>query len=280
MFLFFYTYIYILIKNESEVFKIMGKCLLSVTKSCVSSYEFDSLKELSDHVHDPSLSAITNKTVEDGDYIILNTNSGKILHMRANIDTYYDKIGKHHIDFISDELIPESYGVKMRDKNNNNGNISQRSPYLLSNVYKSLQWYYNTEIPECIKSHIINKISDVVCRYNPNQVDKLQEYNSSYYNSNCEIGYLWIPYAEETFSRFITVTMSDCNFKQYESLRTGNSRTKKIRTEDINRNNKWWTASASNGSSLSYIIVNEYGDIDTEYATTQTLGVPLCFRFV
>ena len=258
----------------------MAKCLLQVSKTGVTPAEFNSLKELSDCIESPGLLVLLNKSIEDDDYIELHTNSGHIFQLIANVDTYYDQIGKHHIDFISKQLIPVSLGVKMRDKNTNNGNIVQRSPYMISNVYNSLIWYYENEIPVCIKSNIIDKYVDVVERYNPNQPDKLMEYNNSDNINNLGIGHLWIPYAEEVFDRFITVTMSIGNFNQYNSLKSINNRTKKIITDDIDRNNSWWTASASNGSSTSYVIVNENGQIDNAYATTQTLGVPLCFRFV
>ena len=85
-------------------------------------------------------------------------------------------------------------------------------------------------------------------------------YNNSDNINNLGIGHLWIPYAEEVFDRFITVTMSIGNFNQYNSLKSINSRTKKIITDEIGRNNSWWTASASNGSSTSYV-TSTYGGV-------------------
>ena len=85
------------------------KCILVDNRGVVTSdygYTYDSLSQL-------LASGDFEKIISNGDYMLLTLDDGSTFKLRFNIDTYY-RYGDeapipHHIDLISDELIPDSW---------------------------------------------------------------------------------------------------------------------------------------------------------------------------
>ena len=265
-------------------------CILRDDKGKITSdYGYTSYDKLSELLQ----SGNYQNYIKDGDYIELTLKNGYTFKMIANIDTYcYNNNIKdiiHHIDFISENLIPGSKGWQMRDDFHNSGALCEPSPFLNSNLMiDNLDNYYKL-LPNSIKAHIIKKrvmIPNRLKYTNPNI-----RYDNDTYSRRRDLPYLWIPYITEIVgdgSRFSNTYEAALN--QYPCFKNG----KNLKKEDIliteeSKLCDWWTASAINGSTVGFYIMgfnlrdNEQtadGYVYQSPSNSDNNGVPLCFRFV
>ena len=280
-------------------------CLLSDNNGEVTSeygYDYDILSGL-------LYTGEYSDYIKDGDWIELSTPDGGTYNMYANVDTYYGEgeegkeIG-HHIDFISDNLI---YGSTSRENGgtiytasdinswrmnkdgafgSNNGVSTETSPFLANStehrganggIIDKLDAYYNDNISDILKSHIVKKYHNVPTRYS---TSTLTDDNGSKW---AELPYLWIPYYKEIWgditNTYMSTTTYESHMKQYHSFSSISRFILKGDKKDTSTSWNWWIASAASGASLHFCRIDSSGKAGNTGASEWDNGVPLCFRF-
>lgn len=249
------------------------KCILSDVNGVITSdygYTYNSLSELLQ-------SGNFEKIISNGDYILLTLADGTSFKLRFNIDTYhrYGDEGPipHHIDLISDELIPDSRGWIYNSDHTNNGVSSDKAAYLHSEIKDNLYEFYNTKLHKGLRDHIINKRCYIPTRFD--EAETLTEDNAGQF---VDLGYLWIPFESEVWGSTRKASPKyEGGLRQYYTFREEpESIVKTIGTERVG----YWLASAYDGTYDQMCVVNEYGVSIAAAVNNILYGVPLCFRFV
>ena len=279
-------------------------CLLSDNNGVVSSAYNYTYEFLADKLYSGEYSDY----IKDGDWIELTTADGATYTMYANVDTYYGEgpenakcIG-HHIDFISKELIYGStskengssiysasdinswrmnYDTTYNTTGSNNGTSTESSPFLANStqhrgseggIIDKLDAYYNDNISEALKAHIIKKYHKVPTRYSTSSITS--DNGSKWTN----MPYLWIPYYKE-------VTGTDrgnyeSHMVQYHSFANITDFDLKRDDKDISTSGNWWMATANVGNNKDFYYMSTTADPSSSYyASYWNNGAPLCFRF-
>lgn len=242
-----------------------------------------------------------SKYIKDNDYIEIVID-GFLYTMRFNIDMYHDYSFTapytynrnqlmnnipHHIDMISDEIIPEILNQQLNVFNKSVGNLTSIAGDKKSrdagipNLYQSISntfWNkYSVKLNPMLKDNIIEKY----CRIGDRKVSDLTK--SANNMSNVPIGRFWQPREPEIYGQAI---ISQKIYEggicmQYPSFKyTGTSRREatSINNSSPGKNKPYITWSLMNSSTDS-IIVHESGRptvINKSYENIQNL---LCFRF-
>jgi hypothetical protein len=277
-------------RNKFPLIDLIPRCILTVDNEDVYS-EFGDIT-LAD-LHELINSRSWNRYIKNGDYINLITKNGDRFQMIFNIDTYYDSInnndnnnddystiGTHHIDMISQNLIPNATW-KMRTSADNSGGYYSYDT--AGCVKANLADYYTNNIPDVLKQYIIGK--KMVVPYRKSGA----KYDSS--NVLRTLPELWIPYYKETGAATANTPASSYENTMIEYPVLNINRYAKIKLDIENPTfYSWWTASAGSEYTSNWRTIYSGGyqsDVDASYgtatSTNQTnrlIGVPLCFRFV
>lgn len=252
------------------------KCVLYDNKGVITSeygFAYDSLSEI-----------LQNDTwqgkIKNNDYIRLTTLNDETFNLIFNINTYKNygdegNIVDYHIDLISEHLIPSSIGWQMRLDNSNNGTSSEESPYLAStNMIEKLQQYFENNIPDELKNHIIDKRALVPTRYD---YYSLEDDNERKWES---LGKMWLPYEIEVFGFVDQGTIGwQGGLRHYPCFHDGSKIVK--RNGETGDRCWWWTASAKSKSTNTFVAATAGGSVYNALVNEEILniGVPLCMRF-
>lgn len=208
------------------------------------------------------------------DYIPITMNSQTVKMQVAGIDTYYrttDQQLSHHIDFISKDCFNQV--VKWNETNNNNGNASNNSPYMVSNLHTFLTTTLYGYLPAAVKAVISNKRSLMEYRYSASGA--LTDSISWGWQ---DLGPLWVPHEYEVFGSAVwgTKGWSQGQAAQYPIF--ANSFLNRIKGAGNGGGRcLWWLASVRSGISTDCVGVNGNG-ISGHYNASGELYVPVCFR--
>lgn len=218
-----------------------------------------------------------------GDYKTITLTTGEVVICEvAGIDTYYrsgDIPVGHHIDFISRDCL--AGGKRMNATNDNNGTEEDHHPWMVSEMYKTLNnettGVYST-LPVDLKPYIITKRALHEERYSSS--GKVGN-NTSY--SYIDMGKLWLPAESEIYGHAILsdismteIGMSGLNF-QYPIFASGTSHVIKCNGNGGSRC-PWWTSSARMNDKYYFCYVNDIGERRVNGAASTICRVPLCFR--
>ena len=226
------------------------------------------------------------------DYIPVTCTNGTKFNARiAGINTYKgygDTAVGNHIDFISASVWPTTF--KMNLKNFNNGlDADHQYPWLSSNGYHFLNSLAGnvpngtgnlpeTEavdytaggvyffLPDALKNVIVEKRMYIPKRFSASGIQN--EDNAGGWEN---IGKLWLPSEVEVTGAPIW----GCN--KYGAM---GSVQYPLFANNMNRNigrGNWWTLSAASGNATNFVLVYNYGNVGTNYASTDFRG-PVCFR--
>lgn len=242
-----------------------------------------------------------NKYIKDNDYIELIID-GYLYTMRFNIDIYHDYSFTspytynrnnlannipHHIDMISDEIIPEPLNQELNVFDKSVGNLTRIAgdkktrdagiPNLYQSISNSFWNKYSVKLNPILKNSIIEKY----CRIGDRIVSTITQSSTNF--MNVPIGKFWQPREAEIFSQSI---ISNGVFEgaiciQYPSFRyTGSARRE---AHNVNTNvpgkNKPYITWSLKSSSTDPIVVHKSGRpivLNKSDGSTQNL---LCFRF-
>ena len=170
----------------------------------------------------------------------------------------------------SAELASRGYKVLVFDIDINCSNV-----FILLHVkpQSKLQEYFDTNIPNKLKSHIVQKRLPVPTRYSDSGTltdDTGWEWKN--------LGYMWLPYEEEVTGKGVWSTKEfQGGLRWYPCFQDGSQIVKKL--GETGSRCHWWTASASSGNSANFVHVNGNGSISYDIASGTWLAVPLCMRF-
>jgi hypothetical protein len=279
------------VENLPSVDPTTPRCILQVMNNIVYSkygYTLDILHEILD-------SGVWNNYIKNGDYINLITKNGDQYKMMFNIDTYYDanangttsKIARHHIDMISQDLIPNS-NWRMRTEDFIGGTALQKNPYISSNggncVKDNLAKYYINNIPDIIKDYIIKKQLVVPYIYTTdNDFSSLFSVDANGKGLE-EMPELWIPFLGEVNSP--SSYYYEDGLLKYPIFNKSSTWHK---YNEYGSASSWWLASARGSKSTSngkttysryFCNVNRQSSYSDTSLPTSYHYTPLCFRFV
>ena len=208
-----------------------------------------------------------------GDYIPITIKDQEVEMQVAGIDIYTKTLDQelgHHIDFISRDCFPET--VQWNTTNNNNGNATDGSPYMVSNLHSWLATL-SSHLPQAVKDHIVTKRTILETRYSESGM--LTDSTGWEWK---DMGLLWVPHEYEVFGSTVWGT------KGYSSAQTvqypifANSYLNRIKgTGHGGSRCAWWLASVPSGHSTlaCYVISGGYA---SHWSASYAGRVPICFR--
>lgn len=226
---------------------------------------------------------LNNHNVRDlhiGDYIPISiaANGGIAAETHkaeiAGINTYRRtgdiEVG-YHIDWITRDCY--SGKVKFNTTNINNGNASNSSPFLASNL-KS--WLDGTLYPLLdAKLKAVIKAKRILAPYRYQSGATLTDDNSWGWE---DFDKLWVPLECEIFDSLVWSTKGYGNGQAVQYPIFANSYEHRIKGAGPGGARAyWWAASATSGDSTSVVYVGYYGHSHTNNAST-AIYVPVCFR--
>lgn len=217
-----------------------------------------------------------------GDYIPINiaANGGIAAETHkaeiAGINTYRrtgdsgHEVG-YHIDWITRDCY--SGTVKFNTTNINNGNASNNSPFLASNL-KS--WLDGTLYPLLdAKLKTVIKAKRILAPYRYQSGATLTDDNSWGWQ---DFDKLWVPLEGEIFDSLVWSTKGYGNGQAVQYPIFANSYEHRMKGAGPGGARAyWWTASAHSGTSTGVVIVNDTG-YSTSYTASYAFCVPVCFR--
>lgn len=230
-------------------------------------------------------SRLDNHNVRDlhvGDYIPINiaANGGIAAETHkaeiAGINTYRrtgdsgHEVG-YHIDWITRDCY--SGTVKFNTTNINNGNASNSSPFLASNL-KS--WLDGTLYPLLdAKLKAVIKAKRILAPYRYQSGATLTDDNSWGWQ---DFDKLWVPLEGEIFDSLVWSTKGYGNGQAVQYPIFANSYTHRMKGAGPGGSRAdWWTASALSGNSTSVVLVYTAGTSSYSSASS-AVCVPVCFR--
>ena len=228
---------------------------------------------------------LNNHNVRDlhvGDYIPINiaANGGIAAETHkaeiAGINTYRrtgdsgHEVGCH-IDWITRDCY--SGTVKFNTTNINNGNASNSSPFLASNL-KS--WLDGTLYPLLdAKLKAVIKAKRILAPYRYQSGATLTDDNSWGWQ---DFDKLWVPLEGEIFDSLVWSTKGFGNGQAVQYPIFANSYEHRMKgVGPGGARGHWWTASAHSGNSTRVVSVSQYGYSDNS-STSYAVRVPVCFR--
>ena len=251
--------------------------LLTISKAGVVTSDYGyTLADL----HNMINSANYDDYLKNEDTITVTTSDDQTHVLQANIDTYLgygnNEVG-HHIDFIGKDLINDSYGVKMRTENKNNGTSSIKNPYLASNesgcVLKFLETYL-TKIPSVLQNYLTTKTMLLPYRQSDSSATLTDDNGWDW----GVLPKLWIPFEGEVSKSLVWSTKGYGNggCHHYPIFDNGRNIVKRHKGS----RSRWWLASALSGNSTDFCSVGGHGNFRDGSASGTWLAIPLCMRFV
>jgi hypothetical protein len=218
-----------------------------------------------------------------GDYIQINVAANRSIPAEthkaeiAGINTYRgttDIAVLYHIDWITRDCY--SGTVQFNTTDTNNGNASNSSPYVVSNLRSWLNSTLYGLLDTKLKSAIKSKRTLVPYRYQSG-VTLTDDYNWGWE----DIGKLWVPFEVEIFGypRFTTKGYGSCQNVQYPIFAHNSGRYVKGNGPDGARVS-WWTASVGSGTSINALPISREGHEYNYYNASRSLRVPICFRTI
>ena len=208
------------------------------------------------------------------DYFDIKLSDGKVMRYRiAAIDPYLhccdEEIVSHHVIMVPDTVWPDS--VVWNTTNNNNGNASEKHPYLASNLHK---WELQTFFPL-----LPQKWKNVICDHRT----LLEERYSATAALTASTTWSWVSmgkifslsetevYGFNVWGDGYSVGM-DCHFPLFPDTAS------RIRRNSDGERFYWWLRSAHSGNSTYACHVDSYGSANY-LSTAHTAVRPLpCFR--
>jgi hypothetical protein len=211
-----------------------------------------------------------------GDYIPIKVGAENHLAEIAGKNTYRKTgddghIVGYHIDWITRDCY--SGTAKFNNSNNNNGNASNSSPFLASNL-KS--WLDGTLYPLLdAKLKAVIKPKRILAPYRYQSGATLTDDNSWGWQDFCP---LWAPLEGEIFDQAVWSTRGYGNGQAVQYPIFANSYAHRVKGVGPNGSRSpWWTASVRSGFSAGVVYINGYGSADDTNASN-ALRVPVCFR--
>ena len=211
-----------------------------------------------------------------GDYIPIVVGSENHIAEIAGINTYR-KTGDngHGVLFHIDWITRDCYGttVQWNTSNVNNGNATEKSPFLASNLF---DWLTNTLYPLLetkLKNVIKNKRILAPTRYSGE--GQLTDDNSWEWK---DFGPLWVPLEGEVFDHITWSTKGYGDGQATVYPLFANSYEHRMKGAGPGGSRcTWWLASAHSGTATYACLVGYNGNANTSYASIAT-RVPVCFR--
>ena len=217
-----------------------------------------------------------------GDFKTITLTTGEKVVMEVAGINHYRKCGDTeiggHIDFISRDCLAAT--MVFNDANNNNGTEAEKSPWLASKLYQTLNDETTgiySKLPSDLKPYIITKRALLEERYSSGGA-VAADTGWAWKNA----GKLWLPTEVEVFGHH---TWSEpgfgtggggCNL-QYPIFYGG---AKHIIKGAGNGGSRcaWWEASAHRADATNFCHVGYYGDAHHGAAGDTGIRAPLCFR--
>lgn len=219
------------------------------------------------------ITAVDYSGLHIGDYVPFSMGADTVEAQISGIDTYYrtgDVAIGHHIDWISRDclLTPRQWNTT----NINNGNASNPSPYMVSDLKAWLDGLV-TSLPVGLQAVIVDKRMLLESRYASGST--LTDSTSWAWN---DMGKLWVPSEYEVFGSIVwgTKGYSQNGGVQYPIF----ANSWKSRQKGAGHNggrSYWWLASVYSGDS-TYCCHVANGGLPYYNSASSALGVPLCFR--
>lgn len=208
-----------------------------------------------------------------GDYIPITVKNETVQMQVAGIDVYTNTTDQglgHHIDFISRDCFSET--VQWNTTNNNNGNATDGSPYMVSNLHTWLATL-SSHLPQAVKNHIVTKRSLMEIRYSASGA--LTDSTSWEWK---DMGLLWVPHEYEVFGSVVWATKGYGQGQAMQYPIFANSWLNRIKGAGHGGSRcGWWLASVGSGSSTNACHVNHHGAA-SNWNASYAHRVPVCFR--
>lgn len=208
-----------------------------------------------------------------GDYIPITVKNETVQMQVAGIDVYTNTTDQglgHHIDFISRDCFSET--VQWNTTNNNNGNATDGSPYMVSNLHTWLATL-SSHLPQAVKNHIVTKRSLMEIRYSASGA--LTDSTSWDWK---DMGILWVPHEYEVFGAVVWATKGYGQGQAMQYPIFANSYLNRIKGAGHGGSRcAWWLASVGSGYSTTACLVSYYGDASS-WTASGAPRVPVCFR--
>ena len=208
-----------------------------------------------------------------GDYIPFYMGSYAIKAEVGGINPYIhctDQELAWHIDFISRDLYPTT--VQWNTTNNNNGNASEKHPYLASNLKTFLDGLVSS-LPAGLQAVIAEKRYLIPERYSSGGA--VNDDTSFSWGS---LGKLWALFESEVFGRTVWETKGYGSAGAVQYPIFANNWKKIIKGNgDGGARADWWLASVCSGNSTPACHVGSYGRAYYN-GTSDSRRVPICFR--
>ena len=207
-----------------------------------------------------------------GDYIPITVKNETVQMQVAGIDVYTNTTDQglgHHIDFISRDCFSET--VQWNTTNNNNGNATDGSPYMVSNLHTWLATL-SSHLPQAVKNHIVTKRSLMEIRYSASGA--LTDSTSWEWK---DMGLLWVPHEYEVFGSVVWATKGYGQGQAMQYPIFANSWLNRIKGAGHGGSRcGWWLASVRSGSST--FACGVYNGDANIWCASNAHRVPVCFR--
>ena len=208
-----------------------------------------------------------------GDYIPITVKNETVQMQVAGIDVYTNTTDQglgHHIDFISRDCFSET--VQWNTTNNNNGNATDGSPYMVSNLHTWLATL-SSHLPQAVKNHIVTKRSLMEIRYSASGA--LTDSTSWEWK---DMGLLWVPHEYEVFGSVVWATKGYGQGQAMQYPIFANSWLNRIKGAGHGGSRcDWWLASVRSGYSTPACNVSGNGSAGY-WGASGAARVPVCFR--
>ena len=208
-----------------------------------------------------------------GDYIPITVKNETVQMQVAGIDVYTNTTDQglgHHIDFISRDCFSET--VQWNTTNNNNGNATDGSPYMVSNLHTWLATL-SSHLPQAVKNHIVTKRSLMEIRYSASGA--LTDSTSWEWK---DMGLLWVPHEYEVFGSVVWATKGYGQGQAMQYPIFANSWLNRIKGAGHGGSRcHWWLASVGSGASTTACLVDRGGNAN-HWNASHASRVPVCFR--
>ena len=207
------------------------------------------------------------------DFIPQTIKNERIESQVAGIDVYTNTTDQglgHHIDFISRDCFSET--VQWNTTNNNNGNATDGSPYMVSNLHTWLATL-SSHLPQAVKNHIVTKRSLMETRYSASGA--LTDSTGWEWK---DIGLLWVPHEYEVFGSVVWATKGYGQGQVMQYPIFANSWLNRIKGAGHGGSRcGWWLASVRSGDSANACGVGDGGNANG-WSASLAARVPVCFR--
>lgn len=209
------------------------------------------------------------------DYFDIKLSDGKVMRYRiAAIDPYLNccdtEITEHHVMMVPDTVWPDS--VVWNTTNNNNGNASEKHPYLASNLHKWLNQTFFPLLPQKWKNVIANHRTLLEERFSATAA-----LTDSPTWSWADMGKVWALSEVEVYGFPVWGTKGysvgmDCHFPLFPDSAS------RIRRNPDGERCDWWLRGAGSGNSAYACHAGAYGSASHTSASHTGIRALPCFR--